>query len=175
MNTNIIHHSWQPILREFNTDAFLLFKDKILRENYYYPKADEVFRVFSVSLFDIQVVMLDERENPSLSKQGVFILPLSLTRGVDIEHDIFWKPFIKKVVNLIASYNKCIWLLRSTKAQAFTANIPVKSIFNVQRYDDETIKHIPNGYYNYIFKGKDINFKYVNIILSKKGQKLINW
>lgn len=175
MNLSVVHHSWKPILREFSTDAFLIFKNKILRENKYYPEADEVFRIFSMPFYDIRVVMIDKIANSSLSEQGVFILPLSLTRGVDIDHDIFWKPFIKKVVFLIAKYNQCIWLLGSTKAQAFTANMPIKSIFNVQGYDDSTIHHIPNNNYNYIFKGKCINLEYVNIILSKRGQKTINW
>ena len=81
-----------------------------------------------MSLLDIKVVLIDSKiDKPYLSEQGVFILPLSFTRGVDIDHDIFWRPIIKKVVYLISSYNNCIWLLASTKAQAFTANIPVKS------------------------------------------------
>lgn len=175
MNLNTIHYSWKPLLREFSTDAFLLFKNKILRENKYYPESNEVFRIFSMPLYEIQVVMIDKIYDPKLSEQGAFILPLSFTRGVGIDHTIFWEPFIKKVVFLIAKYHSCIWLLGSTKAQAFTANMPVSTIFNVQGYDDSTIHLIPNAYYNYVFKGKYINLEYVNIILSKRGQKTINW
>ena len=59
----------------------------------------------------------------------------------------------------------------TTKSQSYTANLPAKTIFNVMKYDDETIHQIPiNVDYNYVFKGIYINLKHINILLKKRGR-----
>jgi hypothetical protein len=79
-------------------------------------------------------------------------------------------------VYFIAKSNPTLWLLPTIEAQKFTANLPVKSIFNVLRYDDSTIHQIPiNVDYNYVFKGKFVNTEHVNILLGKLGKETINW
>jgi uracil DNA glycosylase len=179
MNFNIIHHSWKPLLSEFNTDAFLTFKNEILPKEKYYPEADKVFRVFSIPVSKIKVVILGSYKQANiraLEEQGVFILPFSLTFGVTIEHEKYWEPFIKKVIYFIARRNPCIWLLSTTKAQGFAANLPVKTIFNVLKYTDETIQHIPiNVSYNYVFKGIYLIPAHINTLLEKKGLQKINF
>jgi uracil DNA glycosylase len=149
---------------------------KILPKEKYYPEANKVLRIFSVPFDSIKVVMIGAVDDPKLTSQGVFIIPYSFTRGVEMNHNIFWYSFIKKIVYLIAKYNPCIWILKSSKAQSFTANIPVKNRLNVTEYDDFTIKTIPSAeYFNYILLGDDINLEYVNIILSKRGLNQINF
>jgi uracil-DNA glycosylase len=180
MNKSIIHHSWTPILKELNTDEFLFFKYEILPKEKYYPEADKVFRVFSMPVSSIKVVLVGSAKLPNIrekEEQGLFWLPLSLTSGVTIDHAPYWESFLKTVLYFIARSNPCIWLFPSHEAQRFIANLPRKSIFNVQRYTDETIQLIPlNEDYNYIFRGIYVNnLEYVNVILKKKGQKTINW
>jgi uracil-DNA glycosylase len=179
MNLNNIHYSWKPILNELNTDAFLYFKNEVLPKEKYYPEADKVFRVFSMPVSDIKIVVLGQWKHPhSRPKQlqGIFWLPVSLTQGAETEHKEYWEPFIKKVVYFIARSNPTLWLLPTTEAQKFAANLPVKSIFNVLRYDDSTIHQIPiNVDYNYVFKGIYVNTEHVNILLGKLGKETINW
>jgi uracil DNA glycosylase len=179
MNFNHIHYSWEPLLREFNTDAFLYFKNEVLPKEKYYPEADKVFRVFSMPVSAIKIVVIGPWKHPNvrgLEKQGLFWLPVSLTQGVDVDHTEYWEPFIKKVVYYIARSNSTLWLLPTTEAQKFAANLPVKSIFNVLRYDDSTIHQIPiNVDYNYVFKGKFVNTEHVNILLKRLGRDTINW
>lgn len=181
MNTNLIHFSWKPILRELNTEDFLYFKTEILPKEKYYPEADKVFRVFSMPVSDIEVVILGpwktlEHPDKILKHKGIFWLPLSLTQGADTEHDQYWEPFIKKAIYFIAKSNPSLWIFPTIKAQRFTANLPVKSIFNVLNYDDKTIHQIPlNVDYNYVFKGKYINTKHINILLILLAKNSINW
>lgn len=180
MNFKLIHYSWKPLLSEFNTDAFLYFKNEVLPKEKYYPEADEVFRVFSMPVSEIRVVVIGPWLLQTVFKEkepeGTFWLPISLTQGADTEHDEYWEPFIKKVIYFIARSNPAIWVLPTTKAQRFTANLPAKSIFNVLKYDENTIHQIPlNVDYNYVFKGLYINTKHINIILEKLGKKSINW
>jgi uracil DNA glycosylase len=179
MNFKHIHYSWKPILSEFNTDAFLYFKNELLPREKYYPEADKVFRVFSMPVSAIRIVVIGSWKHPNvreLEKQGLFWLPVSLTSGVDVDHTEYWEPFIKKVVYYIARSNSTLWLLPTTEAQKFAANLPVKSIFNVLRYDDSTIHQIPiNVDYNYVFKGKFVNTEHVNILLKRLGKDTINW
>lgn len=178
MNFNNVHYSWKPLMSEFNTDAFLAFKNEVLPQEKYYPEADEVFRVFSMPLSEIKVVHLGS--NPRIDPKeaeisGLMLLPFSLTQGVSKDHTEYWEPFIKKVIYFIARYQPCIWLLPSTKAQGFAANLPAKTIFNVLKYTDETIQHIPiNVSYNYVFKIY-IDFSHVNTLLEKKGLSKINF
>lgn len=179
MNLNTIHYSWKPVLNYFYTDAFLAFKNNVLPQEKYYPEAENVFRVFSMPLSEIKAVYLGTF--PHIDKQkaevsGLMVLPFSLTQGVSQDHTQYWEPFIKKVIYFIASNHPCIWLLPSTKAQGFAANLPVKTIFNVLKYTDETIQHIPiNVSYNYVFKGIYIDFNHINILLKKKGLSKINF
>ena len=179
MNQKHIHNSWEPVLRELNTDAFLYFKNEVLPKEKYYPEADKVFRVFSTPVYDIKVVVVGPWKHPNIrtDNYGVFWLPLSLTQGAENDHNEYWEPFIKKVIFFIAKSNPCIWVMPTTKSQSFTANLPVKSIFNVIRYDDETINQIPLSVdYNYVFKGIFINLKHINILLKKRNKKeLINF
>ena len=180
MNFSQIHHSWKPLLSEFNTDAFLYFKNELLPKEKYYPEADKVFRVFSMPVSDIKIVVIGTWKHPNcrkLEEQGLFWLPTSLTSGVDMDHSEYWAPFIKKVIYFIAKSNPCIWVLPTTKSQSYTANLPAKTIFNVMRYDDETIHQIPiNVDYNYVFKGIFINYSHINILLRKLGKtELINF
>jgi len=179
MNFNHIHHSWKPLMSEFNTDAFLYFKNEVLPREKYYPDADEVFRVFSMPVSSIKVVVIGTWKHPTLrfaEMQGLFSLPISLTQGADTDHREYWEPFIKKVVYFIAKSNPTLWLLPTIEAQKFAANLPVKSIYNVLRYDDSTIHQIPiNVDYNYVFKGKFVNTEHVNILLGKLGKETINW
>jgi uracil-DNA glycosylase len=179
MNFNHIHYSWKPILSEFNTDAFLYFKNEVLPREKYYPEADKVFRVFSMPVSSIKVVVIGTWKHPNLrfaEMQGLFSLPVSLTQGVDIDHREYWEPFIKKVVYFIAKSNPTLWLLPTLEAQRFAANLPVKSIYNVLRYDDSTIHQIPiNVDYNYVFKGIYVNTEHVNILLKRLGRETINW
>jgi uracil DNA glycosylase len=180
MDMTIIHYSWQPLLREFNTKEFLYFKNEVLPQEKYYPEASEVFRVFSMPLSEIKMVTLLNHvlisNNERGMEEGLFNLPLALTEGVSQDHSEYWEPFIKKVVYFIAKNHPCIWLLPTTKAQRFSANLPVKTIYNVLKYDDETIQHIPiNVNYNYVFKGLNINPSHINTLLEKKGLQKINW
>jgi uracil-DNA glycosylase len=180
MNFNHIHYSWKPVLSEFNTDAFLYFKNEVLPREKYYPEADKVFRVFSMPVSEIKVVVIGPWNLRTLTKpkelQGIFWLPISLTQGAETEHNQYWEPFIKKVVYFIAKSNPTLWLLPTIEAQRFAANLPVKSIFNVLRYDDSTIHQIPvNVDYNYVFKGIYVNTKHINILLEKLGKETINW
>lgn len=179
MNFNHIHYSWKPVLSEFNTDAFLYFKNEILPKEKYYPEADKVFRVFSMPVSGIKIVVLGQWKHPNvreLEKQGLFWLPISLTSGVDVDHTEYWEPFIKKAVYFIAKSNPTLWILPTIEAQRFTANLPVKTIFNVLGYDDQTIHQIPlNVDYNYVFKGKFVNTEHINILLGKLGKETINW
>lgn len=171
MNFKVIHHSWRPLLNEFNTDAFLYFKNEVLPKEKYYPEADEVFRVFSMPISEIKVVLLAREEASPIVQEGLFFLRMSLTYGADTNHSEYWAPFIKRVIYFIARSNPCIWLLPTTKSQGYTANLPAKTIFNVMRYDDETIHQIPlNVDYNYVFKGIYINLKHINILLKKRGK-----
>jgi uracil-DNA glycosylase len=179
MNFNHIHHSWKPLMSEFNTDAFLYFKNEVLPREKYYPDADEVFRVFSMPVSSIKVVVIGTWKHPTLrfaEMQGLFSLPISLTQGADTDHREYWEPFIKKVVYFIAKSNPTLWLLPTIEAQKFAANLPVKSIYNVLRYDDSTIHQIPiNVDYNYVFKGIYVNTEHVNILLKRLGRETINW
>lgn len=177
MNFNHIHYSWKPILSEFNTDAFLYFKNEVLPKEKYYPEADKVFRVFSMPVSEIKIVVIGPWSIPKPKElQGIFYLPWSLTQGADTEHDLYWEPFIKRVIYFIARSNPAIWVLPTFKAQRFTANLPAKSIFNVLKYDDQTIHQIPiNVDYNYVFKGTYINEQHINILLGKLGKETINW
>jgi len=175
MNFNHIHHSWRPLLSEFNTDAFLYFKNELLPKEKYYPEADEVFRVFSMPVSEIKVVLIVREEASPIVQEGLFFLRMSLTYGANTDHSEYWGPFIKKVIYFIARSNPCIWLLPTTKSQSYTANLPAKTIFNVMKYTDETIHHIPfNVDYNYVFKGIYINLKHVNLLLKKKGLTELN-
>jgi uracil DNA glycosylase len=166
-------------MNEFNTDAFLYFKNELLPQEKYYPEADEVFRVFSMPVYSIRVVIVGRFKQLDLAPkdiEGVFRLPISLTQGADTDHTEHWEPFIKKVIYFIAKTNSCIWVLPTTEAQRFTANLPSKSIFNVLRYTDDSIQGIPTSVdYNYIFKGKYVNLDHINVILKKLRKKIINW
>ena len=179
MNFNHIHYSWKPVLSEFNTDAFLYFKNEILPREKYYPETDKVFRVFSMPVSDIKVVVLGQWKHPNirpLELQGIFWLPISLTQGAETDHTEYWEPFIKKVVYFIAKSNPTLWILPTIEAQRFAANLPVKTIFNVLGYDDQTMHQIPlNVDYNYVFKGKFVNTQHINILLGKLGKETINW
>ena len=179
MNLKQIHYSWKPILYELNTDAFLYFKNEVLPREKYYPEADKVFRVFSMPVSAIKIVVIGSWKHPNireLEKQGLFWLPTSLTSGVDVNHTEYWEPFIKKVIYFISKSNATLWILPTLEAQRFAANLPVKTIFNVLNYDDKTIHQIPiNVDYNYVFKGKFINTEHINILLEKLGKETINW
>lgn len=179
MNLKQIHYSWKPILYELNTDAFLYFKNEVLPREKYYPEADKVFRVFSMPVSAIKIVVIGSWKHPNikeLEKQGLFWLPTSLTSGVDVNHTEYWEPFIKKVIYFISKSNATLWILPTLEAQRFAANLPVKTIFNVLNYDDKTIHQIPiNVDYNYVFKGKFINTEYINILLERLGKETINW
>lgn len=179
MNLKQIHYSWKPILYELNTDAFLYFKNEVLPREKYYPEADKVFRVFSMPVSAIKIVVIGSWKHPNikeLEKQGLFWLPTSLTSGVDVNHTEYWEPFIKKVIYFISKSNATLWILPTLEAQRFAANLPVKTIFNVLNYDDKTIHQIPiNVDYNYVFKGKFINTEHINILLERLGKETINW
>lgn len=171
MNFNSIHYSWRPLLSEFNTDAFLYFKNEVLSKEKYYPEAQEIFRVFSMPVSEIKVVLIVREEASPIVQEGLFCLKMSLTYGATTDHSDYWAPFIKKVIYFIARSNPCIWLLPTTKSQSYTANLPAKTIFNVMKYDDETIHQIPiNVDYNYVFKGTFINLKHINILLKNLGK-----
>ena len=179
MKLKQIHYSWKPILYELNTDAFLYFKNEVLPREKYYPEADKVFRVFSMPVSAIKIVVIGSWKHPNireLEKQGLFWLPTSLTSGVDVNHTEYWEPFIKKVIYFISKSNATLWILPTLEAQRFAANLPVKTIFNVLNYDDKTIHQIPiNVDYNYVFKGKFINTEHINILLERLGKETINW
>jgi len=126
-------------------------------------------------------------------EQGVFLLNTTLTvqSGMAGSHLHYWENFTKNVINFISMHHPCIWLLWGTKAHAFTANMPPKSIFNVDKYNSETIQQIPiNGDYNYILKAAHPaaecyrnnagfygcnHFLFANTVLSKLGKTKINW
>lgn len=126
-------------------------------------------------------------------EQGVFLLNTALTvqSGMAGSHLHYWESFTKRVINFISIHQPSIWLLWGTKAHAFTANMPPKSIFNVDKYDNETIQQIPiNGDYNYILKAAHPaaecyrnnagfygcnHFLFANTVLSKLGKTKINW
>jgi hypothetical protein len=120
---------------------------------------------------EIKVVVIAREEASPILQEGLFFLRMSLTYGATTDHSGYWEPFIKKVIYFIARSNPCIWLLPTTKSQGYTANLPAKTIFNVMKYDDETIHQIPvNVDYNYVFKGTFINLKHINILLKKLGK-----
>ena len=119
-------------------------------------------------------------------EQGVFLLNTSLTVETmkPGSHKHYWEDFIKKVIYFIARVRPCIWLFWGEQ-QRFTANLPVKSCFYVNGYDDTSIKTIPaNEDYNYVLRACNPyetnflgckHFNYTNIILQKISKKTINW
>ena len=227
-----IHPSWKPLLYLLSEEFLLDFKDNVLQNERFYPEPELIFKVFSMPLSDIKIVILGTEPyqlvnvntglafavkqsvstlppklktlQKSLGKtvdnvktlenwesQGVFLLNTSLTIGVDKTHKEYWKNFIKKVVYFIGYYNPCIWFLWGDSAKNYISNLPRKSIFKVQGYDDTLINEIPiNSSYNYIFssvspsleyitnKGLfegNLHFKQSNVILSKLNKKQIDW
>ena len=179
MNYKKIHFSWKPLKTEFNTETFLYFKNNILTSEKYYPEADKVFRVFSLPISEIKVVILGGENkdiDEKLEKQGVFFLPLALTRGADIDHREYWEPFIKKVIFFISKSTPNIWISTSKEAERFLIVLPRKTVMNVKGYDDETIKLIPlNPSFNYVFTQNYIDFNHINILLKLRGKEKINW
>jgi uracil-DNA glycosylase len=171
MNVNHIHFSWKPLLRELNTDTFLYFKNEVLPKEKYYPESSEVFRVFSMPVSQIKIVVIGPwkgSDSEKIQTKDIFWLPFSFTQGAELDHTPYWENFIKKIVFFIAKSKPAIWVLPTIKSQSFTANLPVKSIFNVISYNDKTINEIPiNVDYNYIFKGKFINIDHINVVLKK--------
>lgn len=58
---SIIHPSWHKYLQPlFDNSKMLLIRDKVLIENRYYPEALAIFRVFSMPLENIKVVILGQ-------------------------------------------------------------------------------------------------------------------
>jgi uracil-DNA glycosylase len=56
-----IHSSWEPLLHYLNQESFLHFKYEILPNILYYPEdRNNIFRVFSMPLQDIKVVILGQ-------------------------------------------------------------------------------------------------------------------
>lgn len=58
---DIIHPSWHPYLQElFNNQKMIMIKNHVLPKCKYYPESDKIFRVFSMPLNDIKVVILGQ-------------------------------------------------------------------------------------------------------------------
>ena len=64
---SVIHPSWHPFLeRVFDNDFTLqLLKNKILPNCTYYPHPSNIFRVFSMPINDIKVVILGQDPYPN--------------------------------------------------------------------------------------------------------------
>lgn len=124
--------------------------------------------------------------------QGVFLLNTALTveTGKAGSHLKYWEDFTKRVLNFISIESPCIWILWGKKAQNYRNFIHNK--FDVQGYDDETIKEIPAvSDYNYVLQAPHPaaelysggkagfygcnHFKYSNEILKKNTKKEIIW
>jgi len=121
---------------------------------------------------------------------GVFLLNTSLTvqTGIVNSHSDYWVDFTKRVISYISTMTPCIWLLWGENMQQYKKYI--KNSFEVNGYDNITIKNIPaNSDYNYIlsssfpsnytyeentFNGNN-HFLYVNEILKLLRKEIINW
>lgn len=56
----VIHESWRPLFTEFYKEEFLYFQHEIIPNISYYPEAINIFRVFSVPVSSIKVVILGQ-------------------------------------------------------------------------------------------------------------------
>lgn len=171
-----------------------------------YAKIPRVLRIIQKELSDeypLSVPYAGEDEWKTLEhwqEQGIFLLNTALTMetGKTGSHFKYWENFTKKVISYISMEQPCIWLLWGKKVQRFIPYIN-SNPFNVENYDNETIKSIPsNEDWNYIltaphpnlefyFEEKAEYFKkekgffgcnhfiYTNEILKVLKRKQINW
>ena len=67
---SIIHESWHPFLQPiFDTDfALQIIKNQILPTNNFYPEKHNIFRVFSMPMQDIKVVILGQDPYPNVNQ-----------------------------------------------------------------------------------------------------------
>lgn len=63
---DVIHPSWHEHLQPlFNDEKMMIIKDKILPECNFYPSGPDIFKVFSMPLEDIRVVILGQDPYPN--------------------------------------------------------------------------------------------------------------
>lgn len=63
---SIIHPSWHPFLQPlFNDKRMIAIRDKLLSSDDYYPSSENIFRVFSMPLSEIKVVILGQDPYPN--------------------------------------------------------------------------------------------------------------
>ena len=69
-----IHESWFPVLGELNQDRLQKLNTDILTNCVYYPKKEDIFRVFEMPISDIKVVILgqDPYYSPGLANGLAF-------------------------------------------------------------------------------------------------------
>lgn len=74
--TDIIHESWFPILGELNQDRLQKLNTEILTSCVFYPKKENIFRVFEMPVTDIKVVILgqDPYYSPNLANGLAFAI-----------------------------------------------------------------------------------------------------
>lgn len=239
-----IHHSWDSLKYLLNTDILLELKNEVIPNKIVYPKTMDVFKVFSIPLNKVKVVVLgqdpyhgagqatglafsvnesvpippslriiqeeisqsipsmdielenllmEEKEWKTLQhwhNQGVFLLNTALTveSGNPGSHLKYWEYFTKSVISFLSTEKNVIWLLWGAKARSY---IPyIANPFIVDKYNDDTIKQIPDVPKNYILTASHPasevykknagffgcnHFKYANQILKIKKQNIINW
>lgn len=62
---DIIHRSWDPILGNLYSEPLITLSQIILPNISYQPRPENIFRVFSMSVFDIKVVILGQDPYPT--------------------------------------------------------------------------------------------------------------
>lgn len=66
----VIHESWHPYLKsKFEGNQYLQdFLDTIIASKKFYPKEEHIFRVFSMPLHDIKIVIIGQDPYPNLNQ-----------------------------------------------------------------------------------------------------------
>lgn len=69
---DIIHESWHKYLQPlFDDDKMKMIRDEILAHCYFYPAPSNIFRVFSMPMEDIKVVILGQDPYPNGEANGL--------------------------------------------------------------------------------------------------------
>lgn len=92
---DVIHESWHKHLQPlFDDEKMLLIKDKILPSCNFYPNSNDIFKVFSMPLQDIKVVILGQDPYPNGEAIGLAFAVNSKT-AIPKSLNIIFKEVIK--------------------------------------------------------------------------------
>lgn len=209
----IIHESWHLHLSEvFQTEEIKRLNYEVLPSCTFYPEANNIFRVFSMPLEDIKVVILGQDPYPnkgeaigyafavaegvtkpfslraiekevgreldstlkSWTEQGVFLLNTALTvaHKKPNSHSVLWSKFTKKVIDVIATEVKPVWLLWGLNAIGYQ-KIILKNrdnlVLTAPHPAAEAYTGGKSGFYG------SNHFNKANKFLKDKNTPLINW